>query len=146
MIWWLDFEGQDSDQTYYIISVMARSFVRTLLEDSCETFGGLRHLNVNFCLDRFSRLFRDATLDNLHQLLDLCIFLSELIGDGMWTVPAAKPSVVASLLVPILFTICGRCFRVFNQNIELLNLLQHMVIVIRQVLGLFPSLLLKAIV
>ena len=144
MIWWFDCYGQDSDQTYYVFSIMARPFVWTLLEDSCETLCGLRHLSVDFRLDGFGRLFGNTTLDNLHQLLDLCIFLTELIDDSMWTVPAAKSGIVASFLVPILFSICSRCFRVFNQNIELLNLFEHVVVIVGQVLSLFASLLLEA--
>ena len=150
MLWWFDdliVKVRDSDQTQWVLlSIMARSFVRNLLEDRCETLCGLRHLSVYFRLDGFRRLFGDATLDNLHQLLDLSVFLTELIDDGMWTVPAAKSGIVASFLVPIFFPICIRCVRVFNQNVELLDLLQHVVIVIGQVLGLFASFLLEAMI
>ena len=146
MIWWFDCDSWDSDQTQLVYSIMAWSFVWTLLEDHCETLCSLRHLSVYFRLDGFCCLFGDTTLDNLHQLLDLSVFLTELIVDGMWTVPAAKSGIVAGFLVPIFFPICIGCVGVLNKNVELLDLLQHMVIVIGQVLGLFASLLLEAMI
>ena len=113
-----------------MFSHVAWSLAWNLLEDRSQTFGCLGHLSVYLRLYGFGCLLGNATLDDHHQLLDLCIFLAELIDDGMRTVPAAESSVVAGFLVPILLSICSRCLWVLNQNIELLNLIQYMVIVV----------------
>ena len=125
---------------------MAGSLTRSLLEDCGETLGRFGHLCVHFSLYGLDCLSGDAALDDLHQLLDLCFLLAELLDDCVRAVTASESCIVASFLVAILLSIHGGRLRVTNQNVELFDLVEDVLVVIGQVLSFLASLLLETII